>query len=213
MDEPRIDGPRTEPPGELRIGDAERDEAMAALREHFAQGRITSEELDERLESALRARTARDLRAITADLPDLHAADVRPFSGGRAGERPRHPAPWHHGPWHDGPRHHGPWGHGPWGHGPWGHPRWGATAGPPAPWRHSHGGPPGRPGPWGPPSRRPHRGHPPFPLVLLAVLVIVSVVTGTAWPLIFAVKALLFGMIAFAVIGMLRRRHRGGMRG
>jgi MYXO-CTERM domain-containing protein len=45
------------------------------------------------------------------------------------------------------------------------------------------------------------------------VLVIVSVFTGTAWPLVFAVKALLFGLIAFAVIGMLRRRHRGRTRG
>src|SRR5688500_15480168 len=54
---------------ELRIGDAERDETMAALREHYAQGRLTREELDERLDLALTARTAGDLSRVTADLP------------------------------------------------------------------------------------------------------------------------------------------------
>jgi predicted DNA-binding protein len=54
---------------DLRIGDAEREQTMAALREHFAQGRLTHEELDERLERALAARTGRDLTRITADLP------------------------------------------------------------------------------------------------------------------------------------------------
>ncbi|MFG1942810.1 DUF1707 domain-containing protein [Nonomuraea sp. NPDC048826] len=54
---------------DLRIGDAEREQTMAALREHFAQGRLTHEELDERLDQALTARTARDLARITSDLP------------------------------------------------------------------------------------------------------------------------------------------------
>jgi hypothetical protein len=55
---------------DLRIGDAERDEVMAALREHFARGRLTYEELDERLDTALAARTESDLRRLTADLPE-----------------------------------------------------------------------------------------------------------------------------------------------
>ncbi|NRQ30967.1 DUF1707 domain-containing protein [Nonomuraea sp. NN258] len=56
-------------PNDLRIGDAEREQTMAALREHFAQGRLTHEELDERLDRALAAKTARDLAAVTSDLP------------------------------------------------------------------------------------------------------------------------------------------------
>ncbi|MGN9782895.1 DUF1707 domain-containing protein [Nonomuraea sp. ZG12] len=54
---------------DLRIGDAEREQTMAALREHFAAGRLTHEELDERLDQSLAARTARDLAQVTADLP------------------------------------------------------------------------------------------------------------------------------------------------
>ncbi|WP_188187229.1 DUF1707 SHOCT-like domain-containing protein [Nonomuraea sp. SYSU D8015] len=54
---------------DLRIGDAEREQTMAALREHFAQGRLTHEELDERLDRTLAAKTGRDLAQVTADLP------------------------------------------------------------------------------------------------------------------------------------------------
>lgn len=54
---------------ELRIGDAEREQTMAALREHFALGRLDHDELDQRLDRALAAKTARDLAAVTADLP------------------------------------------------------------------------------------------------------------------------------------------------
>lgn len=54
---------------DLRIGDAEREKTMADLREHFAQGRLTHEELDERLDRTLAAKTGRDLAQITADLP------------------------------------------------------------------------------------------------------------------------------------------------
>jgi hypothetical protein len=40
------------------------------LREHFAEGRLTSDELDERVTAALNAKTFGDLRRIMADLPD-----------------------------------------------------------------------------------------------------------------------------------------------
>ncbi|QYC43613.1 hypothetical protein Nocox_30145 [Nonomuraea coxensis DSM 45129] len=56
-------------PNDLRVGDAEREQTMAALREHFAEGRLTREELDERLDHALAAKTVRDLAQVTADLP------------------------------------------------------------------------------------------------------------------------------------------------
>src|SRR5690348_6779563 len=55
--------------GELRIGDAERDAVAAALHEHYAQGRLDREELDERLSAALSAKTVGDLRQVTRDLP------------------------------------------------------------------------------------------------------------------------------------------------
>ncbi|MEU6710254.1 DUF1707 domain-containing protein [Nonomuraea sp. NPDC046802] len=61
---------------DLRIGDAEREHTMAALREHFAQGRLTHEELDERLDKTLAAKTARDLGQVTADLPGQGQAPV-----------------------------------------------------------------------------------------------------------------------------------------
>ncbi|MEV0593564.1 DUF1707 SHOCT-like domain-containing protein [Nonomuraea cavernae] len=56
-------------PSDLRIGDAEREHTMTALREHFAQGRLDHEELDQRLGQTLAARTAGDLARVTADLP------------------------------------------------------------------------------------------------------------------------------------------------
>ncbi|MDF5757931.1 DUF1707 domain-containing protein [Spongiactinospora sp. TRM90649] len=67
---------------DLRVGDAERDETMSALREHFAQGRLTSEELDERLGLALGAKTRGDLARLSEDLPPAHAvAEHDPSAG------------------------------------------------------------------------------------------------------------------------------------
>ncbi len=53
----------------IRISDADRDRIAGRLRDHFAEGRITREELDERLTATLNAKTFGDLRPITADLP------------------------------------------------------------------------------------------------------------------------------------------------
>ena len=55
----------------IRVSDADRDHVTAQLRDHFAAGRITPDELDERLSSALNAKTFGDLRRIMADLPGL----------------------------------------------------------------------------------------------------------------------------------------------
>jgi uncharacterized membrane protein len=89
---------------DLRIGDWERDKAMAALREHFAQGRLTAEELDERLGDALTARTGGDLRRLTADLPEPHGTSDR----AEWLREPRHPEPYEPhadaGPATSGPR-------------------------------------------------------------------------------------------------------------
>jgi hypothetical protein len=54
----------------MRVSDADREAVTARLREHFAEGRLTSEELDERITAALSAKTFGDLRHIMTDLPD-----------------------------------------------------------------------------------------------------------------------------------------------
>jgi hypothetical protein len=53
----------------IRVSDADRDRVTAQLRDHFAAGRITPGELDERLSAALNAKTFGNLRRIMADLP------------------------------------------------------------------------------------------------------------------------------------------------
>ena len=54
----------------IRISDADRERVTGRLREHFAEGRLTSEELDDRISAALSAKTFGDLRRIMADLPE-----------------------------------------------------------------------------------------------------------------------------------------------
>jgi hypothetical protein len=53
----------------IRTSDADREQATARLRDHYAEGRLTREELDERVTAALNARTFGDLRRVMADLP------------------------------------------------------------------------------------------------------------------------------------------------
>ncbi len=53
----------------IRTSDADREQVTAQLRDHFAEGRLTREELDERITAALNARTFADLRRVMADLP------------------------------------------------------------------------------------------------------------------------------------------------
>jgi hypothetical protein len=53
----------------FRVSDADRDRATALLRDHFAAGRLTAGELDERLAATLDAKTVGDLRRVLADLP------------------------------------------------------------------------------------------------------------------------------------------------
>jgi DUF1707 SHOCT-like domain len=56
-------------PHALRIGDAERDAAATDLGEHYAAGRLTLDELNERLDAVFSARTFGQLNRIMADLP------------------------------------------------------------------------------------------------------------------------------------------------
>jgi Domain of unknown function (DUF1707) len=55
--------------GRMRVGDAERDRAAAALGEHFSAGRLDQAEFDARVNAALAARTEADLAALFTDLP------------------------------------------------------------------------------------------------------------------------------------------------
>src|ERR1700739_1573698 len=65
---------------ELRASHDDRDQVVELLRMSAGDGRLTAEELDERLERALTARTYGELAALVADLPP-------------AGPAPRPPAP------------------------------------------------------------------------------------------------------------------------
>ena len=61
------------PPGQhaLRVGDAERDAAAADLSEHYAAGRLSADELNERLDAVFAAKTFGQLAQVLADLPGL----------------------------------------------------------------------------------------------------------------------------------------------
>jgi Domain of unknown function (DUF1707) len=54
---------------ELRASHEDRDRVVEILRVAAGDGRLTADELDERLGAALTARTHRELAALTADLP------------------------------------------------------------------------------------------------------------------------------------------------
>ncbi|MDH6629230.1 hypothetical protein M2271_007066 [Streptomyces sp. LBL] len=60
-------GPGSSP--ELRASHADRDRVVDVLRIAAGDGRLTADELDERLETALSARTLSELAVLTADLP------------------------------------------------------------------------------------------------------------------------------------------------
>jgi uncharacterized protein DUF1707 len=76
---------------ELRIADTDRDRAAEVLREAHAQGRITVDELDERLTSVYSAKTFADLVPVTRDLPAVGEADTgsRTPARSRIGGTPR----------------------------------------------------------------------------------------------------------------------------
>jgi len=62
---------------ELRASDAERDQAVARLREGAAEGRLTLEEFTQRMSRAFEARTHGELDVLTRDLP-AEPAQVSP---------------------------------------------------------------------------------------------------------------------------------------
>jgi hypothetical protein len=60
---------------DLRVSDADRDRVIDMLRAHAGEGRLTVDELDERIDAALAARTNSDLAVLTKDLPRVKRSD------------------------------------------------------------------------------------------------------------------------------------------
>jgi DNA-binding MarR family transcriptional regulator len=69
------------PGPQMRIGDSDRDAAAAALGEHFAQGRLSLAELDERLGAAFTATTRGEISRATWDLPEVAVLASPPVVG------------------------------------------------------------------------------------------------------------------------------------
>ena len=55
--------------GSAAVTDADRDAAAVQLREHYAVGRLSLDEFQDRLDAVYRARTARELGMVTDGLP------------------------------------------------------------------------------------------------------------------------------------------------
>ena len=55
--------------GGTAVTDAGRDAATVQLREHYAAGRLSLDQFQDRLDEAYRAQTARELNAVTSGLP------------------------------------------------------------------------------------------------------------------------------------------------
>jgi Domain of unknown function (DUF1707) len=86
----------------VRVGDADREAIAAQLREHYADGRLTLEELNERLDQTFAAKTKDDLNTVMRDLPHV----ARPFTdapaagfSSTAGQGPAWPGPTQRSDW------------------------------------------------------------------------------------------------------------------
>jgi Domain of unknown function (DUF1707) len=74
---PASDPGQASAPVELRASHFDRDRVVEVLRIAAGDGRLTAEELDQRLEAALTARTLSELALLTTDLPAVaHSASV-----------------------------------------------------------------------------------------------------------------------------------------
>ena len=66
--------------GKTRASDADRDRVLEFLNVSYSEGRLSRDEYDDRLDSALSARTYADLDQIVTDLPAARADVVPPAS-------------------------------------------------------------------------------------------------------------------------------------
>ncbi|MEE1941265.1 DUF1707 domain-containing protein [Streptomyces sp. TRM 70361] len=76
--QPPEPSPRHVPSGELRASHDDREAVVEQLRDAAAEGRIDPDELDSRLEQALKSKTYAELAALTADLPRADPPESRP---------------------------------------------------------------------------------------------------------------------------------------
>jgi Domain of unknown function (DUF1707) len=68
----------------LRASDADREQVIDRLHRAATEGRIAAEELEERVSTALKARTYRELEATVADLPRPARPRARTSAPGRS---------------------------------------------------------------------------------------------------------------------------------
>ncbi len=66
---PRPSGRSRGPAPGMRIGDHERSRVCEELSQHYSLGRLDADELEDRLDRAVHARTQGDLQRLTRDLP------------------------------------------------------------------------------------------------------------------------------------------------
>ena len=62
---------------DLRVSDEQRDRAAQEIREHYAAGRLTDDELSDRVQAAYTASTEQELRKLLSDLPKLPASPAQ----------------------------------------------------------------------------------------------------------------------------------------
>lgn len=75
--------------GRLRVGDAEREQAVAALGDHYTLGRLNDREYNERLDAVWSSKTRADLDVLFHDLPTAPPALAVPVPA----PSPRIPGP------------------------------------------------------------------------------------------------------------------------
>ena len=80
--------PYADPALELRASDADRERVAEALREAYAEGRLTVDEHSERVDAVYAAKTLGDLVPLTRDLP-AHGEVHQPVSMSKPAPRPQ----------------------------------------------------------------------------------------------------------------------------
>ncbi|MEW9528959.1 DUF1707 domain-containing protein [Microbispora sp. NPDC049125] len=73
---------------EMRASDGDRDRVAAGLREHMAEGRLSLDEFNERLEQVYESRTYGELAKLTSDLPEIDLHRLPASSGSQPARRP-----------------------------------------------------------------------------------------------------------------------------
>ncbi|MFF5211792.1 DUF1707 domain-containing protein [Streptosporangium sp. NPDC000396] len=68
---------------DMRASDGDRDKVATVLQEHYAQGRLSADEFNERLEQLYGSKTYGELAMLTSDLPDVDLRQLRESSSRR----------------------------------------------------------------------------------------------------------------------------------